>query len=220
LTTEGDETLRRLGFEAPGISPNYSQTIKIKGVEDLAYAARFAFRLLKQVYRVPNLGSATFKVKLPRKTPTSKKLPTSLATEQNIGKTSLQTIASIWQVDDSAIKWVDDGFDWTPGSHVVRVRAVPNESAATNDRWRVSVTTDFLSSVPIEDMKFVEATAALSGIMTSTYSIQYPPAGIWKSHSNGEQPKLSLFSSVYVDYELVQWLPRFLAQEALVQVTN
>jgi hypothetical protein len=54
------------------------------------------------------------------------------------------------------------GFDWTPGSHVVRVRAAPNERAATDDRWRVSVTTDFLASVPIEDMKFVEVTAIAS----------------------------------------------------------
>ena len=215
LTTGGDEALRKLGFKPPEISPNYSQTIKIEGVEDLAYAARLAFRVLRQVYRVADFSLATFKEKLP-----SKKRPRKLATDQNVGKTCLQTIASIWQVDDSAIKWVDSGFDWTPGSHVVRVRAVPNERAATDDRWRISVSTDFLASVPIEDMKFVEVTAALSGVMTSTYSMQYPPAEIWQSHSNGEQPKLSLFSSVYVDREVVQWLPRFLAQEALVQVTN
>jgi bacillopeptidase F (M6 metalloprotease family) len=50
--------------------------------------------------------------------------------------------------------------------------------------------------------------------------MQYRPAEIWKDHSNGEKAKLSLFSSVYVDAELVQWLPGFLAQEAPVQVTN
>jgi hypothetical protein len=32
--------------------------------------------------------------------------------------------------------------------------------------------------------------------------------------------KLSLFSSVYVSPEMVQWLPQFFAREALVQVTN
>jgi hypothetical protein len=65
LTTGGDEILRRLGFEAPEISPNYSQTIKVKGPEDLAYAARLAFRVLKQVYRVADFGLATFDVKIP-----------------------------------------------------------------------------------------------------------------------------------------------------------
>jgi hypothetical protein len=65
LTTEGNAALRRLGFEAPEISPNYSQTIKIEGVEDLAYAARLGFRVLKQVYRVADFGSGTFTENIP-----------------------------------------------------------------------------------------------------------------------------------------------------------
>ena len=73
-----------------------------------------------------------------------------------IGQICLQEIASIWQVDDSAVKWVDGGFDWSPGSHLVRVRAFHNQKAATEERWRVSVEMAFLASVPIEDMKFVQ----------------------------------------------------------------
>ena len=65
LTTESDEALRGFGFNAPEISPNYSQIIEINGVEDLAYAARLAFRVLKQVYRVANFSSATFKERIP-----------------------------------------------------------------------------------------------------------------------------------------------------------
>ena len=210
LITEGDEALRRLGFSTPGRSPNYSQMLKIEGVEDLAYAARLGLRVLKQVYRVANFASATFRITL----------PSNMATDQNIGKTCLQTIASIWQVDDLAVKWVNGGFDWRPGSHLVRVRASSNEKSATEERWRISVQTDFLASAPIEDTKFIKFIAAQSGLLTSIYSMQYPPSEMWKKHSNGETPKLSLFSSVYVDPELVQWLPRFLAQEALVQVTN
>jgi hypothetical protein len=110
--------------------------------------------------------------------------------------------------------------DWSPGSHLVRVRAIRNDKSAAEDRWRVSVETDFLTSVPIEDMKFIGLTAELSGVMTSTYSIQYPPADIWKETSKRENPKLSLFSSVYVIPELVQWLPKFFAGEAIVQVIN
>jgi hypothetical protein len=65
LTTKGKATLRQLGFEAPEISPNYSQTIKIRDVDDLAYAARLGFRALKQVYGVTDLDSGTFMVKIP-----------------------------------------------------------------------------------------------------------------------------------------------------------
>jgi hypothetical protein len=83
-----------------------------------------------------------------------------MATGQNIGQICLNEIASIWQVDDAAIKWVERGFDWRPGSHLVRVRAFPNEKPGTQDRWRVSVETDFLASVPIEDTKFINLIAS------------------------------------------------------------
>jgi hypothetical protein len=65
LTTEGEETLRKLGFEAPKSSPNYSQTIKIEDIKDLAYAARLAFRALKQAYQVTNFDFISFKKNIP-----------------------------------------------------------------------------------------------------------------------------------------------------------
>src|SRR6516162_7541763 len=122
-----------------------------------------------------------------------------MATDQNIGQICLNKIASIWQVDDAAIEWVERGFDWRPGSHLVRVRALPNEKPGTQDRWRVSVETDFLASVSIKDAKFINLVAS-SSWMTSTYSIQYPPTKILKKweYSDSDETKLSLFSSVYV----------------------
>jgi hypothetical protein len=53
--------------------------------------------------------------------------------------------------------------------------------------------------------------------------MQYPPAEILKKYEeyvDETTRKLSLFSSVYVSPEMVQWLPKFFAREALVQVTN
>jgi hypothetical protein len=38
LATTGDAALRQLGFDPPGVSPSYSQRIKVDGPEDLAYA--------------------------------------------------------------------------------------------------------------------------------------------------------------------------------------
>jgi hypothetical protein len=115
-----------------------------------------------------------------------------MATGQNIGQICLNKIASIWQVDDAAVKWVEQGFDWRPGSHLVRVRALSNEKPGTQDRWRVSVETDFLASVLIEDTKVINLIAS-SCSMTSTYSMQYPPAEIWKEHKEyADETKLSL----------------------------
>jgi hypothetical protein len=140
-----------------------------------------------------------------------------MATDQNLGDLCLKAIASTWLVDDAAMKTVDGGFDWSPGSHLVRVRAQKHPS---EDRWRVSVETNFLTSVPIEDTKFIELTAMTSVVGTSPYAMQYPPAALWKRASLEESPKLTLFSSVYVSRELARWLPAFFAAEALVQVTN
>jgi hypothetical protein len=52
LTSEKEELLYDIGFEAVGISPNYSQTVEIESIEDIGYAARLAFRVLKQIYGV------------------------------------------------------------------------------------------------------------------------------------------------------------------------
>jgi hypothetical protein len=67
LTEGGEGTLLKLGFEAPGASPNYSQTIKIEGVADLAYAARLGLRVLKQAYRITDFSAASFKIEIPRR---------------------------------------------------------------------------------------------------------------------------------------------------------
>jgi hypothetical protein len=65
LTTKADEALRQLGFKAPEIPPNYSQTITIGCPEDLGYAVRLAFRVMKQVYQVMDFRPSTFKENIP-----------------------------------------------------------------------------------------------------------------------------------------------------------
>jgi hypothetical protein len=62
LTSEKEELLYDIGFEAVGISPNYSQTVEIESVEDIGYAARLAFRVLKQIYGVTSYGSGKFEL--------------------------------------------------------------------------------------------------------------------------------------------------------------
>ena len=52
------------GFAAPGYSKNFSQKIEIKGMEDLAYVARLAFRVLRDVYDVKDFAATQFKLTL------------------------------------------------------------------------------------------------------------------------------------------------------------
>jgi hypothetical protein len=73
-----------LGFKAPEISPNYSRKIKIEGVEDLGYAARLAFRVLTQVYKVVDLSLATFKENIPGAAPKTAKRTTAKKAESKV----------------------------------------------------------------------------------------------------------------------------------------
>jgi hypothetical protein len=51
-------------FTAPGHSKNFSRKIEIKGKADLAYVARMAFRVLRDVYDVKDFGATKFKLTL------------------------------------------------------------------------------------------------------------------------------------------------------------
>jgi len=134
----------------------------------------------------------------------------------SIPNDSLKTIASIWQVDESQSTWLDSGFDWVPGSHLVRVRASQKGEGHDDDCWRISVQTNFLKSVPLSDDQVLQRMASTLSHLTSTYCWEYPPAHVRKRA--GDQPqKIGFFSAVYVGEDTLGWLPRFLAQTALMQ---
>ena len=60
-----DRLVQEFGFTAPGYSKNFSQKIKIKDKEDLAFVARMAFRVLRDIYDVTDFGATKFKVLIP-----------------------------------------------------------------------------------------------------------------------------------------------------------
>jgi hypothetical protein len=66
LTPEKEDRLiREFGFAAPGISSlNFSREIEVKSADDLAYAARVAYRVLGDIYGVKDFGTAMFRVVL------------------------------------------------------------------------------------------------------------------------------------------------------------
>lgn len=57
--------MKEFGFAAPGLSKNFSQKIDITSKEDLAFVARMAFRVLRDVYDVTDLVATRFKVSIP-----------------------------------------------------------------------------------------------------------------------------------------------------------
>jgi hypothetical protein len=61
-----DRLVREVGFTAPGYSKNFSQKIEIQAKADLAYVARMAFRVLRDVYDVKDFGATKFKLSIPK----------------------------------------------------------------------------------------------------------------------------------------------------------
>ena len=61
-----DRMVREFGFAAPGDSKNFSQKIENVSKEDLAFVARMAFRVLRDIYNVTDFGAVKFKVSIPK----------------------------------------------------------------------------------------------------------------------------------------------------------
>ena len=60
-----DRLVREFGFTSPGYSKNFSQKIEMEGKGDLAYVARMAFRVLRDIYDVTDFGATKVKVLIP-----------------------------------------------------------------------------------------------------------------------------------------------------------
>jgi hypothetical protein len=133
-----------------------------------------------------------------------------------ITEQALHEIATIWQTESSETVWLKSGFDWTPGSHLVRVR-VDDEGGQSAGRIRLSVETELLNDIPVEKQAFRNLVGATSLFITSSYSLVYPPADVWEKFGGGAPAPLTMFSSAYISEELLGWLPAFFAQLAVMQ---
>jgi hypothetical protein len=146
---------------------------------------------------------------------------------------ALEQILSVWQVDAKDLRGRGSkGFDWLPGSHLVSVRAVPFDPkdptyimlqgmGGANPREggiRLSVTTRLLTDFPYKSSRAVELLNVMAPMLSSTYSLVYPPRAFLEAANAPEGPyDLELFSSVYIDPSLVGWLTNFFAQMAIMQ---
>lgn len=148
-----------------------------------------------------------------------------------ITESALQQLLDIWQVDEADVKRGQNGFDWLPGSHVVRVRAIKAEAGnqqfemlnlyetadPASGRVRLSVETDVLTDVPAGPV-MANVISAIAPHISSSYALVHPPEAFMREWNLGNEDRaLSFFSSIYLSEELSGWLPRFLAQMALMQ---
>jgi hypothetical protein len=140
----------------------------------------------------------------------------------------LKRIAKVWEVDDNRIRWKEPsgheaaGFEWWPGDFRVRVRADYRKQSGADSVIRVTVRTDFLKDVAIDNEHFEQMSTEIAGYSTSTYAWVYPPQDFWQKYGDlsEESPRLWFSSSVYVVPETISWMPDLLATTALMQPIN
>jgi hypothetical protein len=138
--------------------------------------------------------------------------------KQNLAAEALREIANIWKVDQTRVIETRDGFDWWPGDHKVSVSATRRTDRHVPETWMLSIKTDFLKNVPIEDHRFVNLASMASGVFGVTFAWVFPPAEIWKQHSRpGDRPRLWFANTAYLTAEDAGWLPRFLARMSILQ---
>jgi hypothetical protein len=136
----------------------------------------------------------------------------------SIGMQAVRTIAETWMVDADRVEWIENGFNWWPGSFRVEVRCFDGPTPELKDRWRVSVTTDFVDGLRV-DRKVGGLLAGMARLW-QTYSVVYPPISVSEAQGHGGVVDLYCFSSAYIDSILLDWLAQFLAAMAILQPIN
>jgi hypothetical protein len=140
---------------------------------------------------------------------------------RDIVSEALIEIADIWKVNPARSIPTDDGFDWWPGDFKVSVSATRRTDGYTPETWMLSVKTDFLKEVPVNNGRFVRLTSLMLSVSASTYAWVFPPAEVWNHHGvAGTRPQLWFANTAYLTSENTRWLPQFLARMSIMQPIN
>lgn len=133
----------------------------------------------------------------------------------------LEVAAPIWDAQDSEFVLIEDGFEWLPGSHTVRVHVHP-DARKLHDApgLRIAINTDYRRSVPVDSEQFVRLTGVSAALCCPTYSWVYPPAEVAKEFYGSHPTDMHLFASAYIDEHTKEWLPAFLARMSIMQPIN
>jgi hypothetical protein len=141
----------------------------------------------------------------------------SEADMSSVRDSALKELAEIWCIEDSEITQHEHGFDWLPGSHTVRVRIHKDIETPGPERFRMTMTTDYLRSLPSYDRMFVRHAGLVAKLHCPAYSLVYPPTDIVKKYHPDEPPRMYLFSSAYLYEDTGRWLAQFFARMSILQ---
>jgi hypothetical protein len=131
---------------------------------------------------------------------------------------ALTEIKRTWSADESDLTTDEHGFNWLPGSHRVQVRIHRDERDAIGPRrYRITIETDFLRSVPVRKRAFVDQTTVMVEALCPTFSAVYPPAELVEKYFGSYATNMQFFSSAYIDELTAPWLSGFVARMSVLQ---
>ncbi len=132
------------------------------------------------------------------------------------GKAFCELLLAMWQINADRLVWSESGFDWWPGHYKVNVQALAGDVPATEDAWRLSVTTDFLTGINIRDERILGLMLQMASF-SPTYSwVATPPAAI-DQYAQPDEGRVQFKTTVYVRPSTAGWLPAFLGKMAILQ---
>jgi hypothetical protein len=67
-----------------------------------------------------------------------------MTARSDLGMQAINTIADLWQIDDSQIIWLDNGFDWWPGHYKQSLRVSEPIEHMDTEGFRISAVTEVL----------------------------------------------------------------------------
>jgi hypothetical protein len=135
---------------------------------------------------------------------------------QTDGSDLLKLIQEVWQTDPRYVEEIENGFNWWPGHHKVTARCLPKDDPADPDAWRLTVNTEFIQGVNIDDPKLAGLVSSM-GAFSPSYGWVYTPSEVSKKYNLPIDGAISFHSAACVRPETSNWLPAFFARIAIMQ---
>ena len=127
----------------------------------------------------------------------------------------LRRVLNVFRPDADDIEFTEDGFDWWPGSHCVRVSCRP-ERINGQLAYKLSMSTAVIKDFDILDAQRV-ALASLWSSQAPTYGWVLPTHPFLRAPNDNEAGTVTFHSAVRVWPDTLAWLPRFFSQLAVLQ---
>ena len=142
-----------------------------------------------------------------------------MTTGSDLGQQALERVAQLWQVDDDRIVPTESGFDWWPSQFRVSVTARKADLPVQGDAWRLTVRTEFLKGVDLEDAERLKNLSLFSSVAPS-YGWVFTPAELSRKYGHELDGKVDFWTTAYVREDVAGWLPKFIGGMAILQAID